>query len=291
MNGKLALRIDPSDAGQRAVARRIGMHASASLRAELSLYPKPGLVSGRDAGAHRDMNAVTFLRSIATLRDYFVDVTAAGMRDAALAELRALGVAAERRMLLATRGVNTHRGAIFALGLLAAAVGSLRTRALPPSDAGIRAHVGLWRRHFIVVSAVGPTPSHGSQVAARYGASGARGEAANGFPAVFEIALPALRGALARGADVERAQLHALFHLLARLGDTNVLHRAGEDGLALVRDGASAFLAAGSVFDRGWLRRAETLHRRCCVARVSPGGSADMLAAAWFIHRVQTMPS
>ncbi len=237
------------------------------------------------------MNAVTFMRSIAALRDYFVDIAAAGLRNAAFIELRCLGIAAERRMLQATRGVNTHRGAIFTLGLLAAAVGRTKARSLPLSDAFIRAQIGDWRRDIIAVSADGATASHGRLVAARYGVSGARGEAANGFPAVFEIALPALREALARGADAERAQLHALFHLLAQLGDTNVLYRAGKEGLALVRNGASDFLAAGSVFDREWRPRAEALHRRCCAARASPGGSADMLAAAWFVHRVQTMPA
>ena len=287
MNGALAVRVEARDAGELAVARRIGMLASASLRMELSLYPKPGLVSGRDAGAHRDMNALTFVRSILALRDYFVSIAAAGMRNAAFVELRRLGLVAERRMLQATRGVNTHRGAIFALGLLAAAVGRTRARTLPPTDAFIRAQIVDWRRDLVAVSAAA-TPSHGCLVAARYGASGARGEAANGFPGVFEIALPALRDALARGADTERAQLHALFSLLAQLTDTNVLYRGGAEGLALVRDGAAEFLAAGSVFDRGWLHRAEALHRRCCAARVSPGGSADLLAAAWFVHQSQS---
>jgi triphosphoribosyl-dephospho-CoA synthase len=105
----------------QARAHRIARLAVRSLYHELALYPKPGLVSLRDNGAHRDMDAATFVRSLFSLRGYFATIAAAGMRDAGLAELQQLGIAAESRMLQATRGINTHRGAIFTLGLLAAA--------------------------------------------------------------------------------------------------------------------------------------------------------------------------
>ena len=97
-----------------------------SLHAELALYPKPGLVSHRDSGAHRDMDAGTFVRSLFSLRGYFAEIAAAGMRDARLAELQQIGLRAERRMLQSTQGINTHRGAVFCLGLLCAAAGSFR---------------------------------------------------------------------------------------------------------------------------------------------------------------------
>src|SRR5689334_1169702 len=95
------------------VAHSIGRCALRSLYAELVLYPKPGLVSLRDNGAHADMNAATFMRSIFALRRYFGEIALAGMRAAPMSELRQLGLHAESRMLRATCGVNTHRGAIF----------------------------------------------------------------------------------------------------------------------------------------------------------------------------------
>ena len=109
--------------GAHRIARRISLLAVRSLYQELALYPKPGLVSFRDNGAHLDMDAATFVRSLFSLRGYFVAISAAGMRDAGFAELQQLGLAAESHMLRATRGINTHRGAIFTHGILAAAAG------------------------------------------------------------------------------------------------------------------------------------------------------------------------
>ena len=174
-----------------------------SLYQELALYPKPGLVSFRDNGAHLDMNAATFVRSLFSLRGYFVAIAAAGMRDAEFAELQQLGLAAESHMLRATRGINTHRGAIFTHGILAAAAGCAAARNIEPSDENLRAIVtDNWSRDLRAVAiARAATPSHGQLMAARHGVTGARGEALLGFPSVFEIALPALRGALAGGAD------------------------------------------------------------------------------------------
>jgi len=273
-----------------AVARDIARCAVRSLHAELILYPKPGLVSRRDNGAHRDMNATTFVRSLFALRRYFADVARAGARGASMAELRRLGVAAEGRMLHATGGVNTHRGAIFTLGLLAAAAAYVNMEGRTAcTDAMLRDTIARrWRRDLIAVAAPDTGAlSHGQQMAARYGAAGARGEAMRGFPAVFDVALPALRDALARGVDAQRAGVHALFALLAVVEDTNVLYRGGATALADARHGAAAFLARGSVFVPDWLEHAEALHRHCSRSRVSPGGCADLLAAAWFVHRLQ----
>jgi triphosphoribosyl-dephospho-CoA synthase len=231
------------------------------------------------------MDAATFLRSIASLRGYFVDIADAGARGAAFAELRGLGIVAERRMLAATQGANTHRGAIFTLGLLAAAAGVLAARGVGVGDPALRDAVRTWHDDLVVFTVDGAAPaSHGRYVAARYGASGARGEALRAFPAVFDIALPALRDALARGAVGSAAQMHAFFALLARVDDTNVLYRSGRGGLAFMQRRARAFLAAGSVFDDDWRTRAHSLHREASARGISPGGCADLLAACWFVH-------
>src|SRR3954463_4860094 len=104
----------------------IGRAAVRALYTELALSPKPGLVSPLDSGAHDDMDMTTFMRSLFALRGYFCAIAEAGAAGADFAELQALGLRAERRMLAATCGINTHRGAIFSLGLLAAAAGWLR---------------------------------------------------------------------------------------------------------------------------------------------------------------------
>ncbi len=271
-------------------AHRIALLAVRSLYQELALYPKPGLVSFRDNGAHRDMDAATFVRSLFSLRGYFVAIAAAGMVDAKFAGLQQLGVAAESRMLRATRGINTHRGAIFTLGILAAAAGLATARNMTLSDENLRAIVtDNWSRDLRAIVVAGDTaPSHGQLMAAHHGVTGARGEALRAFPSVFGVALPALRGALARGAGTRHAMLHVFFELLAGTTDTNVLFRGGAGGLQFIRAQAADFLQRGSVFEPGWQQRAEALHRQCSIKNLSPGGCADLLAAAWFVHELQT---
>ena len=287
MSHKTAVVPEPD---ARRYAHRIARLAVRSLYHELALYPKPGLVSFQDNGAHRDMDAATFVRSLFSLRGYFVAISAAGMRGAGFAELQQLGVAAESHMLRATRGINTHRGAIFTHGILAAAAGRAVARNVAPSDENLRAIVlENWSRDLRAIAVASTaTPSHGQLMAARHGVTGARGEALQGFPSVFEIALPGLRSALNRGADMQLALLHTFFVLLAETLDTNVLFRGGAEGLRFIHTQAQDFLERGSVFEPGWQQRAESLHRQCSIQNLSPGGCADLLASAWFVHQLQT---
>jgi triphosphoribosyl-dephospho-CoA synthase len=122
---------------------------------------------------------------------------------------------------------------------------------------------------------------------ARYGVGGARGEAQHAFPSVFEIALPALRAAIASGCDARLARLSAFFALVANVADTNVLHRAAAAGLAFVQRRAREFQGAGDVHARDAIPRALAIHSEFVARRVSPGGAADLLAAAIFVDRIQ----
>jgi triphosphoribosyl-dephospho-CoA synthase len=103
----------------------LGRAATVALYDELALYPKPGLVSFVDSGSHADMDARTLMRSLFALRHYFPAIARLGASHTPFIALERLGVAAEAQMLAATGQVNTHRGAIFSLGLLCAAAGSL----------------------------------------------------------------------------------------------------------------------------------------------------------------------
>ena len=110
-------------------ARRLGAIAAWALREEATLTPKPGLVDCRGSGAHTDMDLAMLLRSADALEPHFVRIAecAASMPFgvALRARLDQIGRDAEAAMLAATAGVNTHRGAIWALGLLVAAHASL----------------------------------------------------------------------------------------------------------------------------------------------------------------------
>lgn len=274
-------------AGRRAFCLYAAQVAVSSLYDELVLYPKPGLVSLVDSGSHDDMTAETFFRSLFSLRGYFVRITAAGMHGAPFHVLKQLGMEAEHRMLRATGGINTHRGAIFALGLLCAAAGHCRARGLPLNSANIRAALmTVWGPDLAMHARQCAGHSHGLQVAQRYAASGAREEAALGMPSVFNLALPAMQASLAGSGCWERARIQALFVLMANISDTNVYFRGGEDGARMVSECAAGFLARGGTAAADWRSHALACHERFVAARLSPGGAADLLGAACFVHKL-----
>ena len=277
----------PAAIAERAFCQRIARLAVRSLYAELVLYPKPGLVSLVDNGSHADMTAVTFLRSMFALRRYFLEITHAGMRDAPFHTLKRLGIDAEARMLRATAGINTHRGAIFCLGMLCAAIG--RCHASGAALTAGRVHAMLlegWGRELGAHSVAPGMQSNGARARSAYAASGAREEGARGFPSVFHIGLPALRRTLDAGRGMREARIDALFALMAHISDTNVYHRGGPDGASRVRRQARAFVARGGTASPDWEARALACHRSFVAGRLSPGGAADLLGAACLLQAV-----
>lgn len=269
------------------LATRIGRLAIRSLYREVALAAKPGLVTPWGNGSHDDMDYATFMRSLHALRPYFPAIAACGSARPDFASLQQLGIAAEADMLLATGGVNTHRGAIFNLGLLSAAAG---WRLAEGREASATATCQLVRDQWgeAILSGLSSATddaglSHGLAVAQRYGAGGARREAAAGFPAATEIGLPAYRAALLATGDAELAATQTLFALIAELEDTNLLWRAGPTGLAHARRSAGDFLAAGGVLATDWQQQAAAIDRDFSTRRLSPGGSADLLGVTLFL--------
>jgi triphosphoribosyl-dephospho-CoA synthase len=259
------------------------------LHTELTLYPKPGLVSPVDNGSHADMNASHFMRSLFALRHYFKRICQAGIDDAPFAALKQLGIAAETSMLRASGGVNTHRGAIFSLGLLCAAIGRTRAERVTFSPAGLRAVLLVrWGQELGVHTQGDGADSHGLRAAATHAVSGAREEAALGLPSVFEVGLPALLATLKAGRSMRLARIDALFALMAHISDTNVVHRGGAAGADTVRKEAQHFIDAGGTASADWESRAIACHHRLVALRLSPGGAADLLAATCLVHAVTT---
>ncbi|MEU8365062.1 triphosphoribosyl-dephospho-CoA synthase [Nonomuraea sp. NPDC048882] len=255
-----------------------------SLCAEAGLSPKPGLVDGRGGGAHDDMDLPLMLVSAEALRPAFHGIAQAAARTPAGAGLRerlgVLGRQGERAMSRATGGINTHRGALWALGLLVAAVagGAAGERAAARAAARLAALPDRW--------VPAGEPSHGDQARRRYGAGGARGEAENAFPHVTEVALPRLRAGRAAGLGEEAARLDALLAVMSLLDDTCVLHRGGPDGLRAVRSGARRVLAEGGAGTGSGRAALMELDDDLRARRLSPGGSGDLLAAALFLDMV-----
>lgn len=275
-------------------AQRIAAQAVRALNFEVCTTPKPGLVDRANSGSHSDMDIFTFLSSAAAISPYFLRAAEIGQETAALSpeetfdRLRTEGLRAERAMLDATGGVNTHKGAIYSMGLLCAASGRLWTAAGVCRDPdALLAECGRMAQNAAkqALRAVRPGSCRtaGERLWLRFGQAGVRGEAAGGFPSVGRLALPALQKAIQAGASLERAGVYALLHLMAGVQDSNLAARGGKRAQVFAAQYAARLLSSGDAahaalvqFDREMIRR-----------NLSPGGCADLLALTYFLYFLQ----
>lgn len=252
---------------------------------EARLSPKPGLVDSRGNGAHQDLTLALMERSAESLVPTFLTLARQSwMRpaDIALREtVGRLGREGERQMMAATGGVNTHRGAIWALGLLVSAAAMHGGHATADSLTQTAAMLaGLPDRAAPKVFSKGLKASH------RYRVPGAREEAQQAFPHVMKLALPQLLRSRATGASESEARLDALMAIMTSLSDTCVLSRAGMTGLETMQRGAHAVLQAGGCGTAEGQAALARLDHRMLALNASPGGAADLLAATLFVDRV-----
>jgi triphosphoribosyl-dephospho-CoA synthase len=267
--------------------RALAHAAVTALHDELRAYPKPGLVSPIDSGAHADMDFELMCRSADSLLQPFASLAAAGRAAASFEQaLMPIGIEAERGMLSVTGGVNTHRGAIFSLGLMVAAIARSQARTASPSPADVRAALrDTWGAALDAHAECDHGTSHGGLVRRRTGRDGARREAARAFPGVFETGLPAYRGARESGLDENAAGIQTLFALMSSIDDTTVLYRGGLEGDSFMRRSAATFLAGGGCHQPDWFEKAEALHRAFTARNLSAGGCADLLACTLLVSR------
>ncbi len=271
---------------------RIARLAHMALLREAEASPKPGLVDRLGSGAHADMTIDTFYRAIAALEPYWRKFAAAGAdfaeldAAAALGRLRPLGLAAERAMDQATDGVNTHKGAIFSLGLLCCACGRLLSRGEALHAESVCAEAGYIAKETLPELAA-ERSTKGGRAFFAYGCAGARGEAAGGFLSARTLGLPEFSRARKMRASENDALLFALMRLIGSVADTNVLLRAGPEAAAWSRAEAGAFLARYAPGDPEAIPALLRLDEAFCKKNVSPGGCADLLAVTWFLAALE----
>jgi triphosphoribosyl-dephospho-CoA synthetase len=276
-------------------ATAIGALAAISTFGEIAATPKPGLVDSLGAGAHSDMDWALFMRSAGALAPFWAGQALDGMTcgesgpyPGLFHKLRSRGIEMERAMLDATGGVNTHKGLIFALSLLAGSAGVCLSEGGCQPDA-IRKKSSEIAAPFMeeefqrIKTRVGGM-SHGEKIYLLHGIGGIRSEAMNAFPSLG-ASLDVYESASRRGAAANDAALCALLTLMTVCEDTNVIHRAGiafwrgeylertrealETFNPLEPDYGPLFTLDGFLIGRG----------------VSPGGAADLLACTLFLHR------
>ncbi len=266
--------------------------ASLALRAllyEVAVTPKPGLVDRINSGSHRDMDVYTFLNSASTLWPYFAECVRIGRASAALpasetfAALRFPGKLAEADMLGATGGVNTHKGAIFTLGVVCGALGRLpREQWSEPETvlSRVSAMTAGVERELSKLHESGAV-SAGQRFFRLYGVTGVRGQAEAGFPTVLRFGLPILEGGLASGKSKDEAGAAALLAILANTVDTNMITRGGRERAQEESARLQRLLQDDPYPDRATV---EALDQEYIADNLSPGGSADLLGLCWLLH-------
>lgn len=249
----------------------IAWTACHSLKQELDLTPKPGLVDTADNGAHSDMDYNTMFSSINSLRHYFVQLAILGCdHDINPSRLQQLGVDAENAMLKVTAGVNTHRGALFSMGLAVIAV----AKALTTEDD--EDFLNIWKETVMSISKQlpGGNDTHGAGIKhSNNNIVGALDMARDGYSQLIEQWLPFY----CNNIDDEFVKQKTLLLIMSELDDTNVIHRAGFEMAQQVKQDAAHLLENFSI------EGLEQMNRRFIDTNISPGGAADMLSLTIFL--------
>ncbi len=272
--------------------KRFADLATDSLLQEVYTTPKPGLVDQRNNGSHHDMDIHTFVKSAHSLTPYFYQCIAIGhqTKDQPPADtfkkLREAGIAAENTMYQTTGGVNTHKGAIYSMGVICGALGRLWQAECPvPKPEDMLSLCSEMTREAVNADFLSiDKTTAGGRLYLAYGLTGIRGEAAAGFPSVANIGLPIYQRELDRGLDPNDAGAVTLIHLISRVHDTNLYHRGGREGAAYAADCAKRLLEECETPAKEQL---EQLDNDFIARNLSPGGCADLLAVTYFISKLK----
>lgn len=268
--------------------------ACRALLYEVCTTPKPGLVDREGNGSHKDMDIFTFMDSVSALWPYFQSCTQIGRRTAVFSarqtflQLRPWGRKGEADMFAATKGINTHKGAIFSMGILCASMGRLPREQWKHPDMVLKEcsamTEGLVESDFSWLTKENAV-TMGQKLYLNHGITGIRGQMEAGLPVVKDVGLPALKKGLSMGLDINRAGCGALLALITAATDTNLIARGGlatwQETVSQVR----GILAENPYPDLETLRQLDMEFIR---KNLSPGGSADLLAVCYLLYFLET---
>lgn len=260
---------------------------------EAIVQPKPGLVDPLDSGSHKDMDIMTFIISSVSMDEEFAVMYHLGCKFKGddlrelFAQIRPIGLDAEAKMLQATNGINTHKGAIFSLGIIISAIGYLEAHHQLNSIDDVFTTVKLMVVDILAdFQNIEKKPSsqltHGEKLYLDYNVLGIRKEAHDGFPIVQEYALPFLQ---AKGELTNEVLLDTLMLILLHCEDSNLINRAGNiEILADARRYANEFFAIGGAETLAGKSYLTKLNQTFITKNLSIGGSADLLIVSIFIY-------
>lgn len=270
------------------IARLLSRSAVDALLEEVRLSPKPGLVDSWDNGCHHDLTLDLMEKSAIALEPSFYDMALAAWRKTPSQQLRehlaVIGRYGEQTMLKATGNVNSHKGAIWTIGLLCAAASSLLSSQKPQTVSKIeilRAAGAIAKFH----DRFRPTQhTKGEKVRQKYQVKSAVEEALGGFPSLRDFALPTWNRF--RGQPENVLRLNVLLSLMTTVDDTCILHRGNLELLQRIKKMAAAIVENGGLMEPENWTHYLNLNAFIVDEWVSPGGSADLLAASIFIEKI-----
>jgi len=275
-------------------ARDAARLACRALLYEACTTPKPGLVDCANSGSHRDMNLFTFMDSASALWPYFETCTRIGRKTASqpatetFACLRHAGKKAESDMFSATKGINTHKGAVFSMGILCAALGRLLREDWKVPDT-VLDECAAMAKGIVAADFAGLTEQNaetvGQKLYLQYHITGVRGQIEEGLPAVRNTGLPVLKKGIASGLSLNDSGCAALLALMTKAIDTNLIARSSlatqQETVAQIKK----LLEKTPYPDRQTLQQ---LDRSFIEKNLSPGGSADLLAVCYLLYFLES---
>ncbi len=264
---------------------------------EVLTTPKPGLVDLHDNGAHTDMNPDLFIRSAKTIAPYLREMCEIGYKKEETPKqifrwIQKIGVQAEKAMFEETDGVNTHKGAIYNLGILSAAAGICYRQKHQFILADIlelsREMTEKSIQEFFKELDRREPRTHGEYLYKTYGEKGIRAQVEAGFPVISEHSYPAMCKCIEQGMEQNAMQVHVLLEIISVLSDTNVLSRSHGDYSAAewMKQEAGAVLSDGGMLTEKGRNHLEKWNEECIERNLSPGGAADILAATIFLFQL-----
>jgi triphosphoribosyl-dephospho-CoA synthase len=275
--------------------------AQKSILYEAAATPKPGLVDRNNSGAHKDMDFFTFMASTAALSDVFAECAVEGLLYSSLdftgllQKIRPIGMEAEKRMFLATDGVNTHKGLIFSLGIVCAAAGSIFRKSQNPNIPRLEISrrvkemtAGLSERELKGLSEKKMLTT-GERLYIKYGLKGIRGQAESGFEAVLKAPITILTEMIDKKLlPINDILVHVLMYLMSDVEDSNVVGRHDLSTLRYVQGCAQKALTLGGMLTKKGKDYIYLMDNDFIQKGISPGGSADLLAVTVMMYLLES---
>ena len=276
-------------------ALKIGEAAALGMLFEAAASPSLGLVSPYSNGCHKDMDYFTFLRSTSSIAGIMPICAQIGIdyEKDLLPKLRAVGMYGEKNMFNSTKGVNTHKGALFLLGIISCAAGRCLNLSIDINRQNMAKQCSIIADNIVereletINEDTNINLSNGERIYKKYGIKGIRGEVQNGMPSVINIGLPMYEDAKQLNLSESDCLVNSLLGIMSCAEDTTVINRCGIKGYIKMKEMAKKAIDLGAMKTCEGKKFVQGMDRLFIDNNISPGGAADLLAATVMIYNLE----